>query len=781
MKKRVLIAIPVILVTLLAVLLVAPNFINWEQYRAQAQAQIKAATGHDVTINGDFGVAFLPMPHAYIGDVSIAAPAGSKIEKLLTMKRADVYVALGPLLSKKVEFSSIKLVEPVIGLQIFEDGRQNWMTPELEKLTAKDTDGAVKTPTTSISFKDISIEKGSFAYLNKSAAPMIVTNINADLSADTLKGPFTIKGEIAYNKQEIEFDGRVGEMVEGKPFKLQGDAHIEPNDISVEFAGVAQQGEEFTAQGETAINIESLKAASGGKMSADAGGATIKGMLTATPGRADFKNAIFNLAGNELAGNLSVAFSPLNVAGRVQGPIQDIPQTLQLLTGNNDINVPPSWKQGVIDLTVETGADNIIRLKESSAKLGDTNMTIAGLFNPRQGKPLVALDIAADKMDFDTLQGKSADAKKGDLKETLKSVNVPYDLDFDLGVQQAKLQGHTIKGLLAQGSLIGKTLKLTNLSAQDFEGSSFKINGAVQDLNALTGIDMNVAGQSSDIKAVAELARLDVSALPKDLKSASMSARLTGNTNALNVNAAIKAMNGELAAKGNVSDPLGKLNIDNLHIDVKHSNLAQAMRIFAPDAPDYVSWHKPLSFSADVKTEGKVHKLNNMKGDLAGAALTGDLSLDKSGSKPVIKGDLTFGNLVMISANSTAAKGTGAGGPKWTSTPINSAWMHAFNADLSIKASAMTYETWNLQNPVLKFSVNDGTVKISQLSSDIYGGKMAVNATLNSPAGGKDAIDADGSAKFTSVRVEDLVKSLAGNFIIKGTGDVNMETSIKTS
>jgi len=225
-------------------------------------------------------------------------------------------------------------------------------------------------------------------------------------------------------------------------------------------------------------------------------------------------------------------------------------------------------------------------------------------------------------------------------------------------------------------------------------------------------------------------------------------------------------------------------------VQVKHGSMNEALRIFSPTAPQYASWGKPLDFYAEIDTQGKLHNFRNIKADLAGATLAGAFSYDQSGAKPALKGDLTFGDLVMVTDASAAAavsKNSGAApvatrsGGRWSSTPINPAWMNAFDIDLAIKAKSLTFESWAFSQPSLGIVLRDGALQIKDMKSGVYGGQMALNATMKSSAG-KAPLVVDGNAKLDNVSIENLVASLArGTRLIKGTGQASMDVNIKAT
>ncbi len=904
--KRALIIVPAVLVVLIGGALVAPGFVDWNKYKPQAVDQIRKATGFNVALNGDLGLTILPSPRLFIENVDVAAPQGSTEEHLARVKRLDVNLAIGPLLGGKVDFSSVKLIEPDIALEVLADGKENWMTPELQAMKNKEPQPGDKTP--AIALRDVSIEKGRFVYRDgKDAKPLEITEMNLDLGADTLQGPFKIDGSFVTDGQTIELDGKTGEMKPGEnSVSVNMEGSVKPTGLSGKYAGLVGMSEPYDIQGEAEINIagfaDKIKD-SGIKLGDDA---KLKGMVTGSKNGVDIKNAVLEIAGNKFTGNIAAVSSPAKLTGKLTGngtvnldnmftanagkKSDDkakggfLPATIELpaaFEADLELAVPglvfrgESYKdvvirfakkdsvftagfaagsipgQGNIDasadlkfasksisktgseiysdpvmtgtikgqtqniaLTAEalsgvqnpalqafkTGAidggfsvaPDVVELKSSTLRLGDMNMQVSAAYSPRGSRPALALDLTTDALNFDEIGKKFGGSTKpaGSMEDTLRGLALPYDIDFDIGVQDAVVQGQAVKGLRAQGTARENALKFTNLSAQNFAGSSFKLEGGIGNLKELKAIDVKFQGESSDVKGVAKMAGLDPASIPANIEKASVNATFAGDMSKMTVKAGIKALNGELIASGDVGNPLTEMKISGMAIQVKHRSMNEAMRIFAPSAPQYASWSKPLDFYAEIETAGKVHNFRNMKGDIAGTTLSGTFSVDQSGTKPSLKGDLTIGDLVLVTDASAAAavsKNTSAApvatrsSGKWSSTPINAAWMNAFNANIAIKAKSITYETWALSAPSLGFVLQDGALQIKDMKSGIYGGQMAMNATMKSNAG-KAPLNVDANAKFDNVQIENLVASLArGTRLIKGTGQASLDLNVKTT
>ena len=918
--KRALIAIPAVIVTLLAVLLVAPGFMDWNQYKEQATSQIRKTAGLEVILQGDLSLALIPSPRFYAENVIVRAPAGSAAENLAAIERLDVNIALMPLLGGQVSVSSIDLNKPDITLEILKSGEGNWMTPELKAMAESKSPGAAQGKMTqSISLQDVKIVNGSFRFLNtKTGQKSELSGINADVNAETLQGPFMVSGAFAFAGQDIEFKAKALKMEPGaQSVSLTGNAALPKSGMTVDYAGVVGTVAPFEIQGETAVKLSSLSQtleAYGVKNNPfKSNTAELKGLVTASQESFSITNGSLDLGGQKFTADIKAALKPaiavvsslkaqesINIdafmgqktqakpnaglAGmtelvpqtismpmaldaslevslpaamyqgqqysnltialvkkdkQFQGKVtaagipgkgsvdagaaleyasqsasekgggvtfsepalsvflkaqsQNVAQSVAALSGRSDLPYVNKIKTGSVDLKAAVSPQKL-QLTSSTAKLDDANFNIAGSFVPDggQGRAKLSVDLTTDTLDIDKWKAKTTEgdaAKPGqDLGATLKAMALPYDVEFDIGIQNAKLEGQEIKGLRAQGALTRNAAAIKNISAQNFAGTALALSGQVADIQNLSGVDFKISADSQNIKTLAQTLGMKTDGLPKGLTAAKVTATGKGNASQMDVTADISAMGGQLITKGTVADPLGTPKIGNIHIQAKHPNTAQAIKIFAPDAPDYPSMNKPLDISTDVKQTGTLYSLENLNATVAGSKVDGSLSFDNGGAKPVLNGDLKFGDLVIQSAKTAVGStASGVGGSpaaaksgQWSSDPIDSGFLHSANANLSITANSIKYEAWDLSKPVLKLKLADGVLNVSQMESGLFGGQMAMTATVQSSAA-NTPLSIQNAAKFTNVNIESMAKALSSTSKVQGKGMVDMDWNIATT
>lgn len=302
--SRILAVVMGLVVLLLGAVLIGPSFVDWNKYKPQIVEQVKTASGYDVTIGGDIGLSILPSPSLNIKNVSVAAPKKMKSENLASIEEAQVSVALFPLLSKRIEVNTVKLVKPDIRLEVLPDGTKGWMTDKMAAASnlAPETSEANVTPQQAnamdaIAFDKVTIDKGRFEYADfQNNKQQLLENINVALKADSLNGPYEGKGDVVYGGQKITFDGKTSGVKDGE---MNVNAEIGLPDAKAKgtFNGVIATGGVTDVQGEldfSADRLGAVAAVTGAKLSSALDQkAAIKGIVTAQEDSVSFTNMTF--------------------------------------------------------------------------------------------------------------------------------------------------------------------------------------------------------------------------------------------------------------------------------------------------------------------------------------------------------------------------------------------------------------------------------------------------------------------------------------------------------
>lgn len=248
--KKIGIGAGILLILLIGSALVVPSFIDWNQYKSQIVTTASDLSGRTVSINGDLSLTVLPSPSFSAEDVSVSNVAGGQAGNFITLKSVDVNVAFFPLLRGEVQVKKFILVEPVVAIEIDENGKGNWEFGSDE--AAQDSSGS----STDLSFEQFQIENGQLSYQDISTGTQeLVRMINADVTIDSLQGPFEIDGNARYKNLPVSIDLMVGTIREGRKVPINLTSGLLDNDVQIKFVGGALL-DEVSPQADGKINLD---------------------------------------------------------------------------------------------------------------------------------------------------------------------------------------------------------------------------------------------------------------------------------------------------------------------------------------------------------------------------------------------------------------------------------------------------------------------------------------------------------------------------------------------
>ncbi len=177
--------------------------------------------------------------------------AGAASPDMVTLKSAEVRVALGPLLGGEIRVDSIKLVDPVIQIERFKDGGNNLVfdagTSEESQENIRETGGeragdSALVPAGSsvpdIRLDNFIIENGTVVYRDAAAGTTErVEKINARFAAASLLGPFESSGRAVLRGVPLRYEISVGKVIQSRTVPLNADIGIGSARASLKVSG----------------------------------------------------------------------------------------------------------------------------------------------------------------------------------------------------------------------------------------------------------------------------------------------------------------------------------------------------------------------------------------------------------------------------------------------------------------------------------------------------------------------------------------------------------------
>ncbi len=124
--KIILWLVGVIVVLVLGLAILLPQFIDPNDYKQEIAGLVKKQTGRDVTIAGDLKLSVFPWLGIETGELALSNAPAFGDEPMLTVKRMDIKVKLLPLLRQELQVDTVVLDDPMVHLIIDPKGRTNW-------------------------------------------------------------------------------------------------------------------------------------------------------------------------------------------------------------------------------------------------------------------------------------------------------------------------------------------------------------------------------------------------------------------------------------------------------------------------------------------------------------------------------------------------------------------------------------------------------------------------------------------------------------------------------
>lgn len=828
--KRVIIGVLVVVVLLVAGLLVAPGFIDWSKYKDQGLAQVKAKTGYDVTIDGSFAMAFLPFPHVYAEKVSVVNPAVSK-DPLAKFDELSVSVALAPLLKGQVQVSEITMIKPDFDLRVNKDGKGNWLSPEVEALVANKqpaentgdsatSNGGAKKQV-EVSFDQITIEDGHFRFADAGKGSVTeLKDIDLSVKAESLQGPFDVEGNLIFNEQETSFAVKT-EAIDQAASSVTLVLQSKQGPYKADYKGVVAFAQPYEAQGEVALAASSVPGVDGS--------IALKGFVNASESAVSLKNTALQVGDKAFTGETQISLKPLKVqAAFKSNEILDL-DALMAKTGKKTASGGASQDAGV------AGVLDILPKTITLPQALDVDITVSGAGLVYNKELIKGVSLKARKqgrefsgeVQVSDIPGKGPAVIKGDLKfadvsTSSSGAQVFSDPVLNISIQaNTQNTGYLVQALSGKSDIpvlsnakIGKfyiqaeaapgriAVKDSVVNLDDLKlqlsgalkrgsGSRAQLSADVQantlDLDALMKAQAGGAAKSGSAGG-AQQDPLQALSLPFDLDASVAANTLVYNSQRFeNVKASaaitdtqknikIQTFGADISVSGQ--------SLDNLLIGVKHPNLLQASRTFGVALPAYQSFSNPVDLSFGLRMgEGGSIDLQNIKGRIAGSDVAGALGYDGSGAKPYISGDLKLGSLTLKSNKGSGGPASGSsssGAGKWSSDVIDTAFLHAVNADFNISAQSLQYETWEMNSPSIKLSLKDGTLNVQDLQAGMFDGQIGLKAQLASSAANAP-LSLSTQADIQNINLASLAYALSGTRQIQADGTVSFNANVSGS
>ena len=166
----------------LSVALIGPHFIDWTSYRAEFEREASRVLGREVTVRGDASARLLPFPSVTFTDVEVAGATPG--DPAMTVEAFSMDAELAPFMRGELLIFDMRLVRPKARLAIAADGTVDWA---LRPSTPFDP--------SQVTLEKLTVTEGQVSIIHATSGRRHeLTEVNADISAKSLAGPWRIDG-----------------------------------------------------------------------------------------------------------------------------------------------------------------------------------------------------------------------------------------------------------------------------------------------------------------------------------------------------------------------------------------------------------------------------------------------------------------------------------------------------------------------------------------------------------------------------------------------------------
>ena len=265
--KRVLIAIGVILVLLVAIVIIVPFVVPTSTLVDYVKEEVEGTTGRKLTVNGDPSFSIFPDVALTLPEVALSNAPGGEAKDLVRIKSADIQVDLMAAISGDVVIKRFVLVEPVIAIEKDANGRFNFEfdppagaeAPAASDSTSTDSGGGGGD--LALRLDDVRLENATFIYMDaQTGQRQELKGVNAKLALPDFAGPFDMDASAEWQGRQVSVVAHVDKpqaIAAGQETALRLTA--ESGDLfKVDFNGTATAGTAPKGAGRLTVTADKL-------------------------------------------------------------------------------------------------------------------------------------------------------------------------------------------------------------------------------------------------------------------------------------------------------------------------------------------------------------------------------------------------------------------------------------------------------------------------------------------------------------------------------------------
>src|SRR5262245_5544418 len=218
---------------------------------------------------------------------------------------------------------------------------------------------------------------------------------------------------------------------------------------------------------------------------------------------------------------------------------------------------------------------------------------------------------------------------------------------------------------------------------------------------------------------------------------------INGNADNMRLDLGLQGFGGNAKVAGTASAPglAGKpaaspapIRFD-LAISANHPEFRDLLAALVPGYQPQANKLGPLALSAKATGSTASAALSDLSLKAGQNSLAGNMKVDQTGARPFVTAALRGGLVDLTPFSPPGKKGGGGGtssGERWSREPLDLSILQSFDADVDFAADRFISGDTQIDNLQAKLAVRDGTLTITELTGNTYGGAVNLTGTLAS-------------------------------------------------
>ena len=634
--KKVLVIVISLFVLLFAGLWAYVANLDWNKHKDKIAAQIFELTGKKIVFDGSVALTLLPSPYLTANDVKVFNSKGVYSDKpLAEFKSLVAKVSLSSLWSEDWDISRLSILEPEIFIDVAEDGQLNWISDTAQSSNFQDN---------TISLDSATLEKAKLHLTdNKNGIDTVLTNLNAEIIAENIMGPYRIEGSYTRDDKPEGFAVSLGQFTKSFATTVNLVINYPSTESYVRFDGSLLLADR-TLKGN--VIFESNKLADFLNMMLSRSNIdasynlpfAISAAVAADKTRLDFSNVVVKYGKTSGAGNILVPLSEdvknrkIELAFNMTDWDLEPLHHLLLLIGkgyqSQGVDYSKDWNVDFIcdikalkayynDETIRNltlsfdWINKSLKLRELSGELfADTELNLKGDFDVSGQSPSYNLDADMQTSSFDKLMQWWGMSLKQQAPATYQKAKLTAKLkgnfeNLQISPLEFSLDNTVLNG--EAGFIFGENLKsmfVLNADTINFDNYIPKLSEADDDKNfvqkILSQLQTVKTLENLDTRVILNVGLAIYNAIPYE-KVASEFSLINGVWNIQKLNIA-NVLGSRIQLSGELKDLLINPNFQNLNFNIESEQGADLLKALGFDIKDDLL----KSFSAKGSLTGDV-------------------------------------------------------------------------------------------------------------------------------------------------------------------------------